>query len=107
MAEPLTFIQLVHLYRQQFGFGVVAGILAALRHWHNGDSIKASMFETAVCMALAFGTDRLLTAFNINSDDWGYLCSVGIGVMGWNTVKRVLTVKFPALNGPTGGKQNG
>jgi lambda family phage holin len=107
MAEPLTFLQLVHLYRQQFGYGVVAGVLAALRHWHNGDSIKASLFETAVCMALAFGVDRLLTACSINTEDWGYLTSVGIGVFGWNTVKRVLAVKFPSLNGATGGKQNG
>lgn len=107
MSEPLTFIQLFHLYRQQFGFGMVAGVLAALRHWHHGDSLKASMFETAVCMALAFGADRLLTVFNINSNDWGYLTSVGIGVLGWNTCKRVLAAKFPSLNSSLGGKRNG
>lgn len=99
---PYTLTQLFQLYHRQLGYGFVAAVLCALRHWHDGVPARQLTFDAAVCACLAFGVDKILKLFAL-ADDWGFLTSVFIGVFGWRVIWGIIKNKLPTITN-TGSK---
>lgn len=99
---PFTLSQLFQMYHRQLGYGVVAAILCALRHWHDGVPFRKMVFDSAVCACLGFGVETLLKMFSL-SGDFAYLTSVMIGVLGWRVIWAGIKNRIPSI--PTGSKQ--
>ena len=97
---PNTLYQLFQLYHRQLGFGVIAAILAVLRHIHQGEKIGVYAFDAAVCMFLAAGADQLLEIFGLPSK-WGYFTAIFIGVFGWKVVVHVAKAKIDGVTNET------
>lgn len=91
---PYTISQLFQMYHRQLGFGVIAAILAVLRHVHEGASVRVYAFDAAVCVFLAAGADQLLELFNLPAK-YGYFAAIFIGVFGWKVVIEVFKSKVP------------
>lgn len=95
---PTSLIQLFQMYHRQLGFGVIAALLAVLRHKHNGETIGKYAFDAAVCAFLAGGIDTLLDFFSL-PQKWAYLSAVFIGVFGWRVVINLIKSKAPSIGG--------
>ncbi|XAO54138.1 holin/anti-holin protein [Yersinia phage vB_YenM_P744] len=94
MDTSSTLVQLFQMYHRQLGYGVIAAILAVLRHKHNGATAGVYAFDAACCMFLAAGADQLLELFSLPAK-YGYMTSVFIGVFGWQVIWNLIKARIP------------
>lgn len=95
---PSTLYQLFTLYHRQLGYGLIAALLAVLRHWHDDDlPVRKYAFDAAACAFLAGGVEQVLVLIGL-STDWGYLAAVFIGVFGWQVIWEMIKRRVPVLS---------
>ena len=92
-----TIYQLFQMYHRQLGFGVIAALLAVLRHIHDGKTVRVYAFDATVCMFIGAGADQILELFNMPAK-WGYLTAIFIGVFGWRVVVEIFKSKVPNVS---------
>lgn len=117
MSEHTTLWQLFQLYRVELGYSFIAASVAVFRHWQLRHPFSDIVSGGAICAAVAFGMNNILSFFGIDHGTWGYLASVFLGYVGVETALDWASEKIPFLKkiranpvhnstaeGPTDGK---
>lgn len=95
VTDHYSLIDLFNLYRREIGYGVVASIVATMRHIQLGDSWRYICTNAVICGVIALGMDTILGVFGINSGKVGFLSAAMLGYVGVEVLLAKLSDKFP------------